>query len=118
MATRLGEKLRELRKQRGLTLHIQRPAGTDKPFRRLRPAWVIDMRVHVGEETVFVRRGEIPCCGRTLAGELNTDDRFNALKAIFPRYRQPDGGAVLRRERFTVNADGQKGKRMHGFVKA
>ena len=53
---------------------------------------------------------------RLLLGERNADDRLDALEAVLPRHDEPDGCAVLGRQDFVVQPDGQDGQRVHGFV--
>src|SRR5688572_33468080 len=58
------------------------------PLPSLTPARVVHLRVHIGVETVFARRRQIPGGHRLALGEPDLHQRLAALEAILPRYDQ------------------------------
>src|SRR5688572_15054479 len=71
-------------------------AATDTALRRLRPARMIDGRVHVGVEAVLLRRSVIPRGVRLPVGEADAHDGLGALEAILPRDDEMQRRAILR----------------------
>ena len=67
----------------------------DPAFGGLGPARMVDRRVHVRVEAVFLRRRFLPRVERLLLGELDLDDRLDVLEAVLPGHGQPQRRAVL-----------------------
>ncbi|EAU65733.1 conserved hypothetical protein [Stigmatella aurantiaca DW4/3-1] len=88
------------------------------PLGGLAPARVIHRRVHVRVEAVLVGRREVPRGGRLTLGERDADDGFDALEAVLPRHHQPQGRAVLGRQRLAIEPRGQQGERVDRLVQA
>src|SRR5207244_3206409 len=57
----------------------------DAPLGRLAPAGVVDGRVHVRVEAVFVGCRLLPGRLRALGDEADPHDRLGALEAVLPR---------------------------------
>src|SRR5262245_18596707 len=91
---------------------------TDAPFRGLAPARMVDFRVHIGIETVFLRLHHIPRRRRLFLDEADLDDGFNAFETVFPWYHDPGRRSVLRRQRFAVKSYAEYRQRVHRFVHA
>ncbi len=51
-------------------------------------------------------------------GQLDLDDRLDALEAVLPRHDEPDGRAVRVREDPAVETDGEDRQRVHRLVEA
>ncbi len=67
-------------------------------------------RVDVRPEAVLGILQRLPEALRPLVGEADADDRLDRLEAVFPRRRQAQGRAVLRRQRLAVDAGHQEGE--------
>ena len=91
---------------------------TDTAFLALAPARVVHLGVDVGIKPVFLGRRHVPGRPGLFASELYPDDGLDALEPVFPGHYQAYRGAVLVRQHFAVQADGQQGQGMHGFVDA
>src|SRR5690606_33569050 len=77
--------------------HQRRTAGgpeettlADADFARLAPARMVDLRIDVGVEAIFLRLHASPRILRLLFHQRDADDRLDALEAVFPRHDQPD----------------------------
>src|SRR5207342_2956767 len=79
----------------------------DAAFGRLAPARMVDRRVDVRIEAVFLRRRFLPGIERLLLREPDLDDRLDVLEAVLPWHRQPQRRAVLVRHDLAVQADGE-----------
>src|SRR6266571_1062306 len=79
----------------------------DAAFGRLRPARMVDGRVHVRVEAVLLRRRFLPSIERLLLDELDLDDRLDVLEPVLPGDDEPERRAILIRDDFVVQADGQ-----------
>src|SRR5262245_57319871 len=74
---------------------------------RLAPARMIDLRVHVRVEAVFLRIRDIPGRFRLLVDEPDSDNRLDALESVLPGDHQSNRRAVLVDQRLTVHTDGE-----------
>ncbi len=90
----------------------------DAAFGLLAPARMVDGRIHVGIETVFVGSRHVPCRLRLAFEEFDFDNRLDALEAVFPWHDQAQRRAVLVWQFAPVHAHGEQGQRMHGLVHA
>eukprot|EP01136_Pigoraptor_vietnamica_P026025 Opistho-1_new@80611 len=90
----------------------------DAPLGGLTPAWMRDLRVDVGIEAVFLRRGHVPGGARLLVGEADLHQRLAALEAVLPGHHQAQRRAILVGQHLAVHAEGQQGQRVHGLVHA
>ena len=90
----------------------------DAAFGLLAPARMVDGRIDVGEEPVFLRLQRVPGGFRHLLDELDAHDRLDALEPVLPRHDQPQRRAVLLRQRLAVEPGGEEGEGMHRFVDA
>eukprot|EP01136_Pigoraptor_vietnamica_P026027 Opistho-1_new@80615 len=90
----------------------------DAPLGGLTPAWMRDLRVDVGIEAVFLRRGHVPGGARLLVGEADLHQRLAALEAVLPGHHQAQRRAILVGQHLAVHAEGQQGQRVHGLVDA
>ena len=88
----------------------------DVPFGRLTPARVIHFGIHVGKETIFVRRRTGPRRARRPFGEFYRDDGFDALEAVLPGDDEPQRRAVLIGQHLAVQAHREEGQGMHGLI--
>ena len=77
---------------------------------------MIDLRVHVGIETIFARIGDIPGGGRLLRDQLILTIDLMLLKPYFQGSNDAHRRAILRRQGFSIHTDGDKRQRMHSFV--
>src|SRR6266478_6200115 len=84
-------------------------------FLGLAPARVIDIRIHVGIETVFAGSGLLPGVQGLVAGKADADDRLRAFESVLPWNHDAERGAVLIRERLSVQTETKQGERMHGL---
>src|SRR5210317_504278 len=91
-------------------------AGTDPPFPCLAPAWVVDLGVHVGVETVLVRLRHVPAGFRASFAKANLYNALDALEAVFPRHNQPDRCAILVGQYFAVQSYGKNGQWVGCFL--
>src|SRR5262245_30775218 len=64
-------------------------------FLGLAPARMRDMWVDVGLKVIFPGDESVPEGRGLLFGQLDADDRFRALVAVFPRDDQTDRSAML-----------------------
>src|SRR5690606_20753140 len=85
-------------------------AAAEHALARLAPPRVVDVRIHVRVEPVLVRRGHVPRGLRLALGEVDTDDRLDALEAVLPRHDQAQRRAVLVRQHLAVDADRKERK--------
>src|SRR5712691_11244529 len=67
----------------------------DAPLGVLAPPRMIDARVHVRVEAVFVRRLLLPRVERLPLDEAHFHDRLDVFEAVLPWYREPQRRAVL-----------------------
>ena len=79
---------------------------------------MVDIRIHIREESIFVRRRPVPRRGRLLVGEADLDQALATLEAVFPWHHQPDRRATLVGQYFAVDAKGQQCQRVHRLVHA
>ena len=77
---------------------------------------MVDVRVHIGEEPVFIRGGHIPSSSGCFFGEPNAHDALDVLEPVLPWHHQPQRRAVLVWQHLAVKAHGQDGERVHGFI--
>src|SRR3546814_349202 len=84
--------------------------GAQHPLRRLTPPGMIDLRVDVGPEAVFLRLDDLPEGLGPLVGEGEADDRLDRLETILPGHGEAQRRAVLLRNRFPVKTRGDEGK--------
>src|SRR5439155_23491670 len=68
------------------------------PLRRLAPARMVDLRVHVRVEAVLTRGGLVPGGLGLLRGQADLHQGLGALEAILPRYHHAERRAVLVRQ--------------------
>src|SRR5688572_11212659 len=59
--------------------------AAEQPFRRLAPARMRDLGVHIGPEAVFAALDLFPEADGTAVGEGDAGDRLAGLEAVFPR---------------------------------
>ena len=83
-------------------------SGSNDPFALLAPARMIDVRVHIREKSIFVRRHFVPKRLRLFGDKLNFHQRFRAFESVLPRHNQPDRRAILIAQRLTVKTGGDK----------
>ena len=88
----------------------------DALLRGLAPTRMIHVRIDVGVKAVFVRGILAPRCARLRCHQFYFYDGFDALETVFPRRDQPDGRAILRRQRAAINAARQQRQRVHRLV--
>src|SRR5262245_66176087 len=72
------------------------------PFTPLTPAWMIDVRIHIGVKSVFVRCHFVPKRLRSLGNKLDLHQRLRAFKSVLPRHDQPDRRSILIEQRLPV----------------
>ena len=70
-------------------------AAAKRAFGRLAPAGMRNLRVHIRPEAVLAGLHLFPERNRTFRSEREADNGFGRFEAVFPRYRQPQRGAVL-----------------------
>lgn len=97
---------------------VGKEAGVDAALVRLRPAGMVDVWIDVGVEAVFVGGHLVPEGVRLLVDEVEFDDGFGVLEAVFPWHDDADGRAVLVGKGLTVAAKGEQSEWVHGFVHA
>src|SRR3954465_14843278 len=68
----------------------------------LAPAWMVFLRIHVGIETIFIRRHFVPCGRRHEVCEADLHDGLDALESVFPRYDKAQRRAVNVRQNFVI----------------
>src|SRR6516225_6126725 len=85
----------------------------DAPFGGLAPTRMVDRRIDVGVEAILARVLACPRGLRLLLDELDANDRFDSLEAVFPRDDQADRRAVLIEQGLAVKPDRQNCQRMH-----
>src|SRR3982750_2496459 len=81
---------------------LSRFVFTDPAFARLRPSRMIDRRVHVRKEPIFVWGRKVPGRRGFTFRQRYLSDGFDAFEPVLPWHDQPDGGTVLVRNRFAV----------------
>src|SRR5213592_61419 len=94
-------------------LFARKEAGPDDSLASLAPAWMIDVRVHIGVEAVLVRCKLIPKGLWLLGHEVDLRQRFGALESVLPRNNEADRCAVLITKRFAVKTDRDKRQLVH-----
>src|SRR5229473_6529062 len=75
-------------------------------LRRLAPARMVDLRVHVRIEAVLARRRLVPGGLGLVRGQANLHDGLAALEAVLPRHYHAERRAVLVRQHLAVEPDG------------
>src|SRR5216117_3586215 len=76
-------------------LLARKEARPDDSLASLAPAGMIDVRVHIGVEAVFVRRELIPKRPWLFGHEVDLHQGFCALESVLPRNDEADWCAVL-----------------------
>ncbi|ABA48737.1 hypothetical protein BURPS1710b_3740 [Burkholderia pseudomallei 1710b] len=99
-----------------LALRREEAVLADAPLGRLAPARMVDVRVDVRIEAVFVRRIRVPARRRLPVDEADLHDRFRALEAVLPRHDHPHGRAVLIGQHLPVDAYREQRQRIHRLV--
>src|SRR6516162_7246125 len=94
----------------------EEPALANFAFGLLAPTRVIDFRIHVRVETIFVGVLFVPTGRRHFRNQPDPHDRLDALEAVFPRHHQAQGRPVLVWQILVVETDRQDGERVYGFV--
>ena len=89
---------------------------TEAALGSLAPARVIDVRIHVGVETVFVWSLAIPRGGRFRRLQTDFHDGLDAFVAVLPGNDHAHRGAVLIGKSFAVHTDAKQREGMQGFV--
>src|SRR5947199_2433223 len=74
-------------------------------LRRLAPARMRHLRIHVRPESIFARLQLLPETDRALGDEADFSNRFDRLETVFPRQREADRRAERFAERLAVSAD-------------
>src|SRR5262245_31355981 len=101
--------------------HLGRPISKESgqsDFLGLAPARMIDGGVDVRVEPVLLWRRMLPRTDRLLRYEPDLHNRLDALEAVLPGNDEPKWGAVLIRQHFVVQPDGEDRERVHRFIKA
>src|ERR1700751_4539480 len=78
----------------------------DAPFGLLAPTGMVDVRIYIGIEAIFLGRHIIPRSGRLVRREVYLHDRFRRLETIFPRNNDPHRSAILVGQHLPVQSKG------------
>src|SRR5690606_21798184 len=86
-------------------------------FRRLAPAGMINSRIDVGKEAVFLRGHVTPGCLRLVFYQCYPHDGFYTLEAVLPRDHQTHRRPVLVQQSAAIKPRCENRQRMTSFIK-
>src|SRR5271165_205799 len=112
------ESLIEISNKLAITIEQQRGTAlvqSDQLLRGLAPAWMRHLWVDVCPEAVLGGLQCLPIALWPLIGEIEADDRFDRLEAVFPRHREAQRRALLLRHRLAISAGNEESELIARF---
>src|SRR5262249_12415649 len=85
-------------------------------FTRLTPPWVWHIWMHIGIEAILLRSCGHPGGHRLFLNKADFDNGFDALKAVFPWYDQPQWRPVLVRQHLAIQSHSENREGMHDLI--